>query len=339
MGQRIGYGRVSTRDQSPDSQHDALRAAGCEKIFVDKASGKLARRPRLDEALAYARAGDVIVVTRLSRLARSLKNLLELTETLREREIDLQVLHQDIDTTTSTGRLVFHVLAAVDQFQRELIVEGTREGLSAARARGRTGGRPAALTGLQAVQARRMYDERGADGKRAYTVRQIADTFGVGRATIYRYLDNDTAAPPAGHRPQPRAGAKVQGPAPAPAPSPADAAEQAEPETNAEPEPGGDRQEREWAEQAERERAEFQARLKPVPEIGEGYLMAEWPGTGRYHLVLDGERIGHAVKKAWTSQWEAHSANGPKIPHTGTYKTRRQALIEVALHHRHTSRT
>jgi DNA invertase Pin-like site-specific DNA recombinase len=187
----IGYGRVSTRDQNPNSQRDALQAAGCTRIFIDKASGKLATRPELDKALDYARPGDTLVVTRLSRAARSLKNLLELAVQLKESEIGLKVIKQDIDTTTSTGRLVFHIFGAIDEFQRELIVEGTLEGLESARARGRVGGRPAALTETQTRLARQMYDERGDDGKRRYTVQEIANTFGVGRATIYRHLNPD----------------------------------------------------------------------------------------------------------------------------------------------------
>ena len=138
---RIGYARVSTHEQNPDSQRIALAAAGCETIFIDKASGKLARRPRWDACLAFLRPGDTLVVTRLSRAARSLRNLLDVAEQLRGRGIDLLVLKQDIDTTTPGGRLVFHLMAAIDEFQRELIVEGTHEGLAAARARGRRGGR------------------------------------------------------------------------------------------------------------------------------------------------------------------------------------------------------
>ena len=140
---KIGYARVSTRSQKDDSQADDLTAYGCDKIFTDTASGKHAARPELDKALAYLREGDVLVITRLSRAMRSLKHLLALADELRERGIDLVVLKQQIDTTTPTGRLVFHILGAIDEFQRELIIEGTREGLDAARARGRTGGRQA----------------------------------------------------------------------------------------------------------------------------------------------------------------------------------------------------
>jgi DNA invertase Pin-like site-specific DNA recombinase len=129
---KTGYPRVSTRGQNTDSQHDELAAYGCEKIFTDKVTGKLAERPELDKALAYLREGDVFVITRLSRAMRSLKHLLALADELRERGVGLLVLRQQIDTTSPTGRLVFHILGAIDEFQRELIVEGTREGLDAA---------------------------------------------------------------------------------------------------------------------------------------------------------------------------------------------------------------
>jgi hypothetical protein len=120
---------------------------------------------------------------------RSLRDLIDLSATLAERDIDLVVLEQAIDTTTPQGRLAFHVVGAIDEFQRELVTESTREGLAAARARGRVGGRPRKLTAAQAVLARQLYDERGPDGKRARTVAQIAATLGVTRATIYRHLD------------------------------------------------------------------------------------------------------------------------------------------------------
>jgi DNA invertase Pin-like site-specific DNA recombinase len=180
---------VSTRDQNPDSQHDALAAAGCDRIFVDKASGKLAALPQLSSALDYLRSGDTLVITRLSRAARSLRHLLELTDTLHERGVDLVVLKQGIDTTSPTRRLVFHVLGAIDEFTRELIVEGTHEGLAAARARGRRGGRKSKLSSRQITVARDMYDQLGVDGKHAYTVEQIAETFGVSRTTVYRHLE------------------------------------------------------------------------------------------------------------------------------------------------------
>lgn len=182
----IGYARVSTHSQNDDSQLDELKAAGCVKVFTDKGvSGKLAKRPELDKCLDYLREGDVLVITRLSRAMRSLKHLLELTETLRERGIGLKVLKQDIDTTTPQGRLVFHLLGALDEFQRELIVEGTREGLEAAKARGRKGGRPPVLSPDQVKLARQLYDSG------QHTVDQIAGMLGASRATIYRSLERE----------------------------------------------------------------------------------------------------------------------------------------------------
>jgi DNA invertase Pin-like site-specific DNA recombinase len=179
---RIGYGRVSTRDQNPDSQRDALAEAGCDRMFIDHGrSGKLASRPELDKCMKALQPGDTLVITRLSRAARSLRNLLVLTEELRERDIGLRVLKQDIDTTTPTGRLIFHILAAIDEFQRELIVENTNEGIEAAKARGRKGGRPAGLDPRRVRAAREMFDK-------GETVAEIAKVLKVSRATVYRHL-------------------------------------------------------------------------------------------------------------------------------------------------------
>src|SRR4029453_13230079 len=188
---KIGYARVSTRSQKDDSQVDDLTAYGCDKIFIDKASGKLAARPELDKALAYLRRGDVFVITRLARAMRSLKHLLALADELRERGVGLVVLKQHIDTTTPTGRLVFHILGAIDEFQRELIVEGARVGLAAARARGRTGGRRPRLNARQAATVRRMYEAVGADGKRQPPVAETAEAVGVHRTTVYDYLNKE----------------------------------------------------------------------------------------------------------------------------------------------------
>lgn len=184
----IGYARVSTRSQNDDSQLDELRAAGCERIFTDKGvSGKLAKRPQWDACLDYLREGDTLVITRLSRAMRSLKQLLEVAARLSDRGIGLKVLKQPVDTTTKEGRMVFAILGAIDEFQRELIVEGTKEGLAAAKARGRKGGRKPALTPDQARLARRLYDE----GK---SVVDIASTLKVSRATVYRYLETPKAS-------------------------------------------------------------------------------------------------------------------------------------------------
>ena len=135
---KIGYGRVSTRDQNPDAQHDALAAARCDQVFIDKASGKLAHRAELDRALLAARAGDQLVVTKLDRLGRSLEHLISLSRELQERGVDLVVLDQGIDTSTAIGRMFFQILGAIAK--HALMSERTMDGLAAARARGRTAG-------------------------------------------------------------------------------------------------------------------------------------------------------------------------------------------------------
>ncbi|WP_331757734.1 recombinase family protein [Nocardia sp. NBC_01388] len=181
---RYGYGRVSTRDQSTDHQIDALTAAGIEpqNMFIEKISGKLASRPQLDALREKLTAGDEVVVTRLRRLGRSHLDLLDLVRWFGDNDIDINVLEQGIDTKTPGGRLVFHFLAALAEYDREMIVEGTLDGLAAAKARGRVGGRPPALTQAQLDAAQRMYDED------THTVDQIAAMFGVGRSTLYRKL-------------------------------------------------------------------------------------------------------------------------------------------------------
>ncbi|GGV40748.1 recombinase family protein [Paenarthrobacter nicotinovorans] len=185
----IGYARVSTRDQHAEAQTDVLEAAGCEKVFVDHASGTLARRPALDQMLEYVREGDTLVVTKLDRLGRSVRNLKQIAEELQERSIGLRALSQGIDTTTPGGRLFFHMLAAIAEFEHDLIVERTHDGLAAARARGRKGGRKFKMTATKISQARAMYDSM------EHTVQEIADTFGVSRPTIYRHLQSSAATP------------------------------------------------------------------------------------------------------------------------------------------------
>jgi DNA invertase Pin-like site-specific DNA recombinase len=188
---RIGYGRVSTRDQHPEAQHDALRAAGCDQVFIDKASGKLARRPELDRALLSAnRTGDQLVITKLDRLGRSLEHLIELSNDLQARGVDLVVLDQGIDTSTAVGRMFFQILGSIAEFEHALMSERTIDGLAAARARGRTGGQKPKLGARQVKLAQQMYEETGNDGKRRYTVAQMAADFGVTRPTIYRHLSN-----------------------------------------------------------------------------------------------------------------------------------------------------
>jgi DNA invertase Pin-like site-specific DNA recombinase len=178
----IGYARVSTRDQHPEAQIDALAAAGCEKIFTDHASGTLARRTGLDDALGYLRSGDTLVITKLDRLGRSVRNLKLIADDLQARGVGLRALSQGIDTTTPGGRLFFHMLAAIAEFEHDLIVERTHDGLAAARARGRKGGPKPKMTPTRVSQARAMYDAG------QHTVQEIADTFGVTRPTIYRHL-------------------------------------------------------------------------------------------------------------------------------------------------------
>ncbi len=191
---RIGVARVSKRDQQPEKQQDALKAAGCEQIFTDKASGKLARRPELDKALLVAREGDQLVVTKLDRLGRSLENLIELAKDLHSRGVDLVVLDQGIDTSTAVGRMFFQILGAVAEFEHALMSERTVDGLEAARARGRSGGQKPKLGPRQVRLAREMYDEADANGKQKWTVQQIADEFGVTRPTIYRHLSKTATA-------------------------------------------------------------------------------------------------------------------------------------------------
>lgn len=178
---------MSTREQHPEAQTDALSAAGCEKVFVEHASGVLARRPVLEDALAYLRGGDTLVVTKLDRLGRSVRNLKETVDDLDGRGIGLRALSQGVDTTTPGGRLFFHMLAAIAEFEHDLIVERTQDGLAAARARGRKGGGRFKMTPIKVVQARAMYDAR------QHTVQEIAETFGVSRGTIYRHLGEDTS--------------------------------------------------------------------------------------------------------------------------------------------------
>ena len=176
----IGYARVSTDDQSLDSQTDALSAAGAGKIFADRISGSKRARPELDRMLDQLREGDVVTVTKYDRLARSLKDLLEVVAAIRAKGAGFRSLAEDIDTTTPAGRLIFHVFASISQFERERIAERTVEGLAAARKRGRVGGRPPALSLAQKAEVRRMRDEE----QRA--ISEIARLFKVSGRTVRR---------------------------------------------------------------------------------------------------------------------------------------------------------
>jgi DNA invertase Pin-like site-specific DNA recombinase len=179
----IGYARVSTGEQTLDLQLDALTTAGCGKVYTETASGAKVDRPVLDEILSYLRAGDTLVVWRLDRLGRSLQHLIEVVAELAERGIGFKSLSEEIDTTTPGGKLVFHVFGALAEFERDLIRERTQAGLAAARARGRTGGRPKKLADpKQLALARSLYDGGQTD------IATICRTLGISRATLYRAL-------------------------------------------------------------------------------------------------------------------------------------------------------
>jgi DNA invertase Pin-like site-specific DNA recombinase len=187
----IGYARVSTGEQTLNLQLDALQQAGCGKVSTETASRAKAERPVLDEVLAYLRAGNTLVVWRLDRLGRSLQHLIAVVAQLAERGIGLRSLTEQIDTTTPGGKLVFHVIGALAEFERDLIRERTQAGLAAARARGRVGGRPKKLADPKTVAlAQKLY----ADGQT--DVATICRTLGISRATLYRYVTPPTRKPP-----------------------------------------------------------------------------------------------------------------------------------------------
>jgi DNA invertase Pin-like site-specific DNA recombinase len=180
----VGYARVSTYEQNLDLQNDALKDAGCKKIFVDQISGVASARPGLEEALNYVREGDMLVVWRLDRLGRSLKQLIELIGRLEEKHIGFKSLQESIDTTSSGGRLIFHIFGALAEFERNLIRERTTAGLTAARARGRKGGRPRALDPEKRKVARKLYEER------EHTIEEICRIMGISKPTLYAYVRN-----------------------------------------------------------------------------------------------------------------------------------------------------
>lgn len=184
----IGYARVSTADQNPQAQVDALTAAGCEKVFQEHASGVLSQRPQLDACLGYLREGDTLVITRLDRLGRSMKHLKAIVDELEARKVTFRVVEQQIDTSSSGGRLFFHILAGFAEFEHDMIVERTRDGLAAARARGRKGGRKPKMTPAKIKAAQSMYRAKNPDGSATYSISEIAQVLGVSRATIYDHL-------------------------------------------------------------------------------------------------------------------------------------------------------
>jgi len=176
----IGYARVSTEDQHLDAQTSALEDAGAERIWSEKVSGAKAQRPELNALFEHLRPGDVVTVTKYDRLSRSLQDLLTIVEAIREKGAGFRSLAEDIDTTTSAGRLVFHVFASIAQFERERISERTKEGLASARKRGRIGGRPPALSPERRAEVRRMRDEEGRG------IAELARLFEVSSNTIRR---------------------------------------------------------------------------------------------------------------------------------------------------------
>lgn len=180
---RFGYARVSTTDQNLDSQKDLLSSAGVDQVFVDSMSGTKIDRPELSRLLSSLRAGDTLVITRLDRLARSTKDLFEITARLGELDVQLEVIEQKIDTSTPEGRLFFTLIAGFAEFEHSLMVARTKDGLAAARARGRVGGRKKKLSSTQVREIKRLYAERD------LSVEEIAKMFSVSRPTIYRHLD------------------------------------------------------------------------------------------------------------------------------------------------------
>jgi DNA invertase Pin-like site-specific DNA recombinase len=183
----IGYARVSTHDQTLTLQQDALTAAGCNKIFTDTASGAKTERKGLEAVLNFVRKGDTLVVWRLDRLGRSLPHLITTMTALEERGIGFKSLTENIDTTTSGGKLIFHIFGALAEFERNLIKERTQAGLVAARARGKKGGRPKAMTVQKRSIAQELYDA-------GHPILDICRTLKISRATLYRYIESGERA-------------------------------------------------------------------------------------------------------------------------------------------------
>lgn len=179
----VGYARVSTGEQNLDMQLDALKKAGCEKVFSDELSGAKSERPGLTEAFKFVRTGDTLVVWRLDRLGRSLRDLLTRVEELRQREIGFKSLHENIDTTSPAGKLQFHIFSALAEFERDLIRERTMAGLRAARARGRKGGRKQQMTPDKIKVAASLMKDK------SNSVKDICQTLHISRTTLYRYIN------------------------------------------------------------------------------------------------------------------------------------------------------
>ncbi len=186
---KIGYIRVSKQEQNEALQRDALKEAECEKYFSDKMTGSTFERKGLEDLLAFARSGDTVIVWKLDRLGRSLKDLIETLNLLKSRGVDFISLTENIDTTTPGGKLIFHLMGALAEFERDLIRERTNAGLAAARARGRRGGRPRRLlTDGKVDLARRLYEDPH------HSIAQICSMLGISRSTLFRYVKE--AKPP-----------------------------------------------------------------------------------------------------------------------------------------------
>jgi DNA invertase Pin-like site-specific DNA recombinase len=181
----IGYARVSTQDQNIDLQKDELKRAGCQKIFYDIVSGIKSERTGLNEAVDYIREGDVLVVWKLDRLGRSLKHLISIVSELEKRKIGFKSLRENIDTTSSGGRLIFHVFGALAEFERELIKERTHAGLLAARSRGKKGGRPKVMNSKKISMAKTLYNDK------KNSIGDICKILKVSKPTLYRYLNKE----------------------------------------------------------------------------------------------------------------------------------------------------
>jgi DNA invertase Pin-like site-specific DNA recombinase len=179
---KIGYARVSTADQNLDLQIDALKKAGCEQIIKDEISGSLSQRPGLQELNKILRKGDEVIVWRLDRLGRSLKNLIALINEFQEKGVSFHSLCEAINTNSSTGKLIFHIFGALSEFERNLILERTKAGIEAARARGRQGGRPKKLDKAKRKLAIDLYE-----GKK-HSLNQICEALGISKPTLYKYI-------------------------------------------------------------------------------------------------------------------------------------------------------
>lgn len=178
----VGYARVSTADQNLNLQEDALKRAGCEKLFTDVASGAKAEREGLINAIEFCRQGDTLVVWKLDRLGRSIRHLIDTINQLNQRKIGFKSLQENIDTTTSGGKLIFHIFSALAEFERDIIRDRTNAGLKAARARGKKGGRPKAMDAQKVAMAKALYQDVNRD------ISNICKTLKISRTTLYKYL-------------------------------------------------------------------------------------------------------------------------------------------------------